>query len=58
MKKKLPRSLRKFIRKEKARIRRQFSDPLQVEEAIKEIYNKINSLLKKDENKRDFQISY
>jgi len=48
MKRKIPRSLRKFIRREKARIRRQILDPEKQEELIKEIYNKLNQ---KNENK-------
>ena len=39
--KKLPNSTRKFIRSEKARIRRQFLDYKKQEEAIKDMYNKI-----------------
>lgn len=38
--KKLPNSTRKFIRSEKARIRREILDPKKQEELIKEIYNK------------------
>ena len=41
MYKKLPNSTRKFIRSEKARIRRQFLDYKKQEEAIKDMYNKI-----------------
>jgi len=40
MKKKLPRSIRKFIRREKARIRREILDIKKQEELIKEIYKK------------------
>lgn len=39
-KKKLPKSLRKFIRKEKARIRREILDLKKQEELIKELYKK------------------
>ena len=39
--KKLPNSTRKFIRSEKARIRRQFLDYKKQEEAITNMYNKI-----------------
>jgi hypothetical protein len=38
---KLPKSLRKFIRKEKARIRRESLDWKEEEKKIKEIYEKI-----------------
>lgn len=41
MYKKLPNSTRKFIRSEKARIRRQFLDYKKQEEEIKNMYNKI-----------------
>jgi hypothetical protein len=40
--KKLPNSIRKFIRVQKAQIRRQFWDVKKQEELIKEMYNKIN----------------
>jgi len=40
MKKKLPRSIRKFIRREKARIRREILDIKKQEELIEEIYKK------------------
>ncbi|MDP3785302.1 MAG: hypothetical protein Q8R12_04535 [bacterium] len=42
-KKRLPKSLRKFLRKEKARIRRQFLDSKIQEEKIKELLQKIKS---------------
>ena len=42
--KKLPKSVRKFIRTQKAQIRRQFLDVKKQEELIKEMYNKINSV--------------
>jgi len=35
-------SIRKFIRRQKAQIRRQFLDVKKQEELIKEIYNKLN----------------
>jgi len=54
MKKKLPRSIRKFIRLEKARIRRQILDFKQQEELISEIYNKIS---KQYANTRNIQVS-
>jgi len=41
-KKRLPKSLRKFIRKEKARIRREVLDIKEQEEKIKELYQKFN----------------
>lgn len=47
-KKRLPGSLRKFIRQEKARIRREVLDIKKQEELINELYQK---LIKKDENK-------
>lgn len=40
----MPKSTRKFIRREKARIRRQVLDAKKQEELIKEIYVKINSV--------------
>jgi hypothetical protein len=42
MEKNYSRSVKKFIRLEKARIRRQFFDVKKQEELIKEVYNKIN----------------
>ncbi len=50
----LPQSLRKFIRREKARIRRQFSDVKERERLIDEIHQRFN---KSYENKRDLQLS-
>lgn len=41
MKKKLPNSLKKFIRSEKARIRREFSDFKEQERLIDELYKKV-----------------
>lgn len=41
VKKKLPKSLRKFLRKEKARLRKIYPDPSQSEEAIKKLLAKI-----------------
>ncbi len=38
----MPKSIRKFIRTQKAQIRRQFLDAKKQEEAIKEMYNKLN----------------
>jgi len=40
MKKKLPKSLRKYIRQEKGRIRREISDVKRQKELIDEIYKK------------------
>ena len=40
-KKRLPKSLRKFIRKEKARIRREFLDIKKQEEEIKKLYSNL-----------------
>jgi len=40
MKKKLPKSIRKFIRKEKARIRREVLDLKKQQELINELYKK------------------
>ena len=40
--KRKPKSVRKFIRTQKAQIRRQFSDAKKREELIKELYNKVN----------------
>ena len=42
MKKKMTKSLKKFIRREKARIRTQFLDVKKQEEAIEELYKKFN----------------
>ncbi len=47
MKKKLPKSLKKHIRREKARIRREQFDLKKQEELIKELYKKV---LKNHEN--------
>ncbi len=46
MKRKLPKSLRKFIRKEKARIRREVLDIKEQEKLIQELYQKIFEKLK------------
>jgi len=46
--KKMPRSIRKFIRREKARIRREVLDIKKQEELINQLYKK---LLKEDEIK-------
>jgi len=54
MKKNLPKSIRKYIRKEKARIRREVLDLREQERLIKELYQK---LLPQYENPRDLQTS-
>jgi len=46
MKRRLPKSLRKFIRKEKARIRREVLDLKKQEELIDELYQKTLEKLK------------
>jgi len=46
MKKKLPKSLRKHIRQEKGRIRREISDIKKQKELIKELYQKISEKIK------------
>jgi hypothetical protein len=43
MKKKLPKSLRKFIRREKARIRREVLDTKKQKELIRELHQKFIS---------------
>ena len=52
--KKMPKSIRKHIRKEKARIRREVLDLKKQNELIQKLYQ---DLIKKDENKRDLQPS-
>jgi hypothetical protein len=52
--KRMPKGLRKHIRQEKARIRRETLDFKKQEELIKEIYQKVS---KKDEDKRNLQPS-
>ena len=39
----MPRSVKKFIRRQKAQIRRQFLDAKKQEEMIKELYSKLNN---------------
>jgi len=51
----MPNSLRKHIRQEKARIRRQVLDLREQKRLIDELYKKL--IIKKDENKRDLQPS-
>ena len=46
MKKKLPKSLRKYIRKEKSRIRRDVLDTKEQEKLINELYQKISKVIK------------
>ena len=41
MYKKMSKSIRKFVREQKAQIRRQFFDAKKQEEMIKEMYNKL-----------------
>jgi hypothetical protein len=48
--KKLPNSIRKFIRSEKARIRRDILDPKKQEEMIKDVYNKLLNKQSDQEN--------
>ena len=50
----LPKSIRKYIRKEKARIRKEILDLKEQERLIQELYQKI---LKNYENKRNIQTS-
>jgi len=50
---KLPKSVRKYIRKEKARIRKEILDLKEQERLIQELYQKFL----KHENKRDIQKS-
>ena len=50
----LPKSVKKFIREEKARIRREFSDFGKQKEAINKLYE---SFIKKDESKGNIQLS-
>jgi len=54
MRKKLPKSLRKFISLEKARIRREVLDIKEQEKLIDELCQKF---LTRYENKRDLQLS-
>lgn len=54
MKKKLPKSIRKFIRKEKARIRREVLDLKEQEKLISELYQKI---LKQHDHQGNLPIS-
>jgi len=49
----MPNSTRKYVRLEKARIRRQVLDFKEQKRLIDELYKKL--IIKKDENKRDLQ---
>ena len=42
MKKKLPKSIRKYIRKEKARIRREISDSEKQKELVNQLYQRFS----------------
>lgn len=53
---KLPNSTKKFIRLEKARIRRQFFDFKKQEEMIQEIYNKLSNKQPSQENIKKVKI--
>jgi len=53
--KRMPKSLRKHIRQEKARIRREILDIKKQEELISALYQK---LIKKDENPRNLQLGH
>ncbi len=48
MKKRLPKSLRKFLRKEKARIRREIQDPQLQQKMIQQLYERFFGLDKKE----------
>lgn len=50
----MPNSIRKHIRREKARIRREFLDIKEQKEQINKLYDKF-IIQKKDDNKRDIQ---
>ncbi|MEK7519196.1 MAG: hypothetical protein AAB565_00190 [Patescibacteria group bacterium] len=49
-KKRLPKSIRKFIRREKARIRRQVLDLKEQEKLISDLYKKLTTPLTKVKN--------
>jgi hypothetical protein len=58
MKRRLPKSLRKYIRQEKARIRREVLDIKEQEKLIQELYQKFFKKLKLEqnyENRRNLQ---
>ena len=52
MRKKLPKSVRKYIRKEKARIRREVLDVREQERIIKELIQKFHKNIDRDEKAR------
>ena len=58
-KKRLPKSVRKFIRREKARVRREVLSVNEQKDLINKIYNGLSKekTEKKDEHKRDLQAS-
>ena len=49
--KRLPKSIRKFLRREKARIRQEFFDTVRQEEEIKKLYQKFGQVKYNRENK-------
>ena len=53
----MSRSVKKFIRTQKAQIRRQFWDVKKQEELIKEIYNKFNTVKPEAQNPKSETIS-
>lgn len=53
MKRRLPKSLRKFIRREKARIRREVSDGQEREKLISELYSETKKEFYPQEKKKD-----
>jgi len=52
-KKKLPKSIRKYIRQEKARIRREVLDVKKQKELIEEVYKKFSKELPKTQQKSE-----
>jgi len=52
-KKRLPKSVRKFIRREKARIRREVLDLKKQEQLIKELYQKYSQIKKIHDSQRN-----
>lgn len=55
MRKKLPKSIRKFIRREKARIRREVLDLKEQERLINELYQKLFKIRPVQEIKKDYE---
>ena len=53
----MPKSLRKFIRKEKARIRREVLDIKEQEKLINQLYEKISKNIKNHDNQKNLQFS-